>query len=186
MSGDSGDQLDGIRQWVADAAAKETAESKARARSLLQQATEDATFVGTLVDLAERESDLIIVTTEDTAVVGRIAAVGDDFVAVAVRNGRTSFVPTVSIAAVRAQPGTRNVVVAGERGAPLRARLAAVVTELAAERVRVHVTAARHAVVGELRASGDDVLVVMADGDPPVPTYIPFDSLTELAVLDRL
>lgn len=186
MDGDPRDELEGIRQWVADAAAKEAASSRVRSRRLLQQASEDATFVGTLVDLAEREGDLAIVTSDDSSVVGRIAVVGGDFVVVVGRNGRTSFVPTAAIAAVRAQPGTRETVVAGDRAAPLSAKLAAVVSELAAERVRVHVTTARHSVVGEMRAAGDDVLVVMADGSPPVPAYVPLAAVTALAVTDLL
>lgn len=153
---------------------------------LLQQATEDAKFVGTLVDLAELGGDVTIATTADLAVVGRIAIVGRNFIAVAGRNGRTSFVPLTAIAAVRAQPGTRLAVVAGERAAPLQASLAAIVSELAAERVRVHVTCGTHSVTGELRASGDDVLVILADGAVPVPAYVPLGSLTELAVTDLL
>ena len=186
MQGDSRDELEGIRQFVADAAARETAESRKRSRRLLQQASEDATFVGTLVDLAEREADLAVVTSDGTTIVGRIAVVGLNFVAIAGRNGRTSFVPTASIAAVRAQPGTRELVVAGERAAPMPASLTAVLVELAAERVRVRITSAGHSVVGELRAAGNDVLVVMADGSPPVPAYVPLASLTELAVSDPL
>ena len=175
-----------LRQWVADAAAREQAESRKRSRVLLQQAAEDATFIGTLVDLAEREEDLSVITSHDTSIVGRIAVIGADFVAVAGRNGRATFVPTKAIAAIRAQPGTRDVVVAGERSAPLHATLAAIVSELAAERVRVHVTSARHSVVGELRAAGEDVLIVLAEGSPPVPTYVPIASVTELTVNDLL
>ena len=186
MSNESPADLDELRRWVADAVAGEAADSRARSRRLLQQATEDATFVGTLVDLAERGADLTIVTTGDSSLIGRIAVVGRDFVALVGRNGRTSFVPLGAIAALREQPGTRSAAVAGERSAPLQASLAAITAELAAERVRVHVTSAKHAVTGELRASGDDVLVVMAEGVPPVPAYVPIASLTELAVTDLL
>ena len=186
MSDDSRDELQNLRQWIADAAAREAADARARSRRLLQQAAEDATFVGTLLDLAEREADLTVVTRDDIAVVGRIAVVARDFVAMAARNGRTSFVPLGAIAAVRTQPGTREAVVAGERAAPLQAPLAAIAAELAAERVRVHVTSGKHSVVGTLRASGDDVLVVMADGAPSTPVYVAMTAITELAVVDLL
>lgn len=186
MSDESGDLLEEVRRWVADAVASEAATSRSRARSLLQQASEDATFVGTLVDLAERGEELSVVTAAQSTVVGHIAAVGRDFLAIVARSGRTSFIPLRAIAAVRAQPGTRIAVVAGERGAPLDASLAAVVSELAAERMRVHVTTAGHSIAGQLRASGDDVVVVLAEGAQPVPTYVPLTSVVELAVNDLL
>jgi hypothetical protein len=186
VSSESPSDLENIRQWIADAAAREAVDARVRSRRLLQQASEDATFIGTLVDLAERDAELNIVTSGDASIAGRIAAVGRDFIAVTGRNGRTTFVPLGAIAAVRTQPGTREAVVAGERAAPLQASLAAIVSELAAERVRVHVSSARHSVVGELRASGDDVLVVFADGTATVPVYVPIAAVTELAVIDLL
>ena len=186
MSDDSQKELQNLRQWIADAAAREAGEARARSRRLLQQATEDATFVGTLVDLAEREADLSLITRDDSSVVGRIAVVGRDFVAMAGRNGRTSFVPLGAIAAVRTQPGTREAVVAGERSAPSQAPLAAIAAELAVERVRVQITSGKHSVTGTLRASGDDVLVVMAEGAPSTPVYVAMTAITELAVVDLL
>lgn len=185
MSDDS-DELEDLRRWVADAVASEAATSRSRARALLQQASEDATFVGTLVDLAERGEELSVVTAAQSTVVGRIAAVGRDFVAILGRSGRTSFVPHRAIGAVRSQPDTRIAVVAGERTAPLETSLAAVVSELAAERMRVHVTTLGQSVAGQLRASGDDVLVVLPEGAQPVPTYVPLASVVELAVNDLL
>ena len=186
MSDDSQNELDNLRQWIADAAAREAAEARARSRRLLQQATEDATFVGTLVDLAEREADLTLITRDDTSVVGRIALVARDFVAMVGRNGRTSFVPLAAIAAVRIQPGTREAVVAGERSAPSQASLAAIVVELATERVRVQITSGKHSVAGTLRSSGDDVVVVMTEGAPSTPVYVAMTAISELAVVDLL
>ena len=53
MLGDAG-LLDELERWAADARVQEAALQRARERWLRHQATEDASIVGVLTDLAER------------------------------------------------------------------------------------------------------------------------------------
>src|SRR4051812_22901927 len=68
-----------LARWAADERAGEAARGRSRERWLLQQATEDARFVGVAVDLAERRRPVAVRTTGGRTVRGVIVAVATDF-----------------------------------------------------------------------------------------------------------
>jgi hypothetical protein len=177
------DFLEDLRRWVADARADEAGAARSRLRALRLQAEEDATFAGLLLDEAERGGEVVVTTVAGALHAGTVAAVGRDFAVVWVRRRLPVFVPLAAVASVRLPPGASGRFT-GDRPPPLDAGLAAVLGAVAGGRPRVRVAPASTATTGVLAAVGTDVCLVHADGEPPVPTYVPMPAVTDLAVLD--
>lgn len=175
------DALDrALRRWAADAVVDEAAQARIRARWLRVAADGDATFAGTLLDLAERARPVVLDVGEHR-LRGVIAGVGGDFVAVRSDQAQQVLVRTDDITAVRAEPGGADV--AGDRSCHYALTLDAVVGPIAAERPDVLVRS-RDGVVtrGELRSAGLDVLRLRAGGDPPTPTWVPLRAVSLLVI----
>ena len=170
-----------LERWAADAVVDEAARQRARQRWLRTQAEEEASFVGTLLDLAERGRS---VTLEVGAhrVRGRIVGIGGDFVALRSERDQHVLLRTGVVEVVRAEPGAPAVT--GDRTTVLEVGLAGVLGPLAAERPDVLVrTTSGAAVRGELRSAGVDVVHLRLPGDPPTPAWLPIDALA-VVVLD--
>jgi len=170
-----------LERWAADAVVDEAARQRTRQRWLRAQAAEEASLVGTLVDLAERGA-AVTLELGDHRVRGRIVGVGGDFVAVRSDRDQHALVRTDLVEVVRAEPGARAV--AGDRTAVVEAGLAGVLGPVAADRPEVVVrTRAGTVVRGELRSAGVDVVQLRLPGDPPTPAWLPIDALA-VVVLD--
>jgi len=170
-----------LERWAAEAIVDEAARRRARQRWLRVQAEEEASLVGTLVDLAERAQP-VTVDVGDQRLRGRVVGIGSDFLAMRTDRGQEVLVRTAAVDALRAEPGEPAVV--GDRAALVDVALAAVVGPLAADRPEVLVrTRAGTVVRGELRSAGTDVLRVRGDGDPPTPVWVPLAAIAVL-VLD--
>jgi len=170
-----------LERWAADAVVDEAARQRARQRWLRTQAEEEGSFVGTLLDLAERGRS---VTLEAGAhrVRGRIVGIGGDFVALRSERDQHVLLRTGVVDVVRAEPGAPAVT--GDRTTVLEVGLAGVLGSLAAERPEVLVrTTSGAAVRGELRSAGVDVVHLRLPGDPPTPAWLPIDALA-VVVLD--
>ena len=102
--------FDEVERWAAEARARDAADSRVRERWLRRQAEDEAAFAGLLVDLAERGVAVIVTTSGGRHHVGRVEAVGTDFVAMATTGARTTLVSLAS----GAQRGRRRP----ELGAP--------------------------------------------------------------------
>jgi hypothetical protein len=180
---DQEDQFDGLERWAAEARAREAADARVRERWLRTQAEEDARLVQVLTGLAERRTEAIATTTSGYQVTGRVAAVGQDFLAMSGSLGRTTLVPFSALAWVRpvavgrrpavafgphpADPGWPDDLAAGDA-----ASLADVLSHAAASRPRVSLHALGASLAGELRAVGVDVLVIETSGEPAALAYV--------------
>ncbi|HEX9993898.1 MAG TPA: hypothetical protein VGB14_13295 [Acidimicrobiales bacterium] len=175
-----------LERWAAEARVTEAASARARERWLRQQAGEDATVVGTLVDLAEREATVVVRTREGRRHRGRVTAVAADFVVVAPDTGGVVLVAARSLATFsEAGPGGGRPA-GGDRPPAVDVTLAVALAGLAAERPAVAVVAAGvgEPVRGDLVGVGVDLLTVRPDGAPRSPVHVPVAAVAEVAVLD--
>jgi hypothetical protein len=171
-------------QWAAGIRVDDAAAARRRERWLRQQAAEDATFAGVLVDLAERHA-AVIIDVAGSRLQGRLVGVGQDFCVVADQRGAATVVRLSALSAVRAGAAA-HVDPAGDRLPPLTLDFAAALAALAAERAPVRLLS-RDAVVvtGTLIAAGHDVLTVGLDQPGPGPgghpgrgvVYVPLEAV---------
>lgn len=169
-----------LERWAADAMVDEAARQRTRKRWLRVQAEEEASVLGTLVDLAERARPVVLDIGQQR-IRGAVVGIGADFLAVRSDRGQDVLVRTAAVEMVRAEPGERAVV--GDRAVLVEVALAAVVGPLAAERPDVVVrTRSGQVVRGELRSAGTDVVRLRADGDPPAPVWVPLEAIDLLIV----
>lgn len=170
-----------LERWAADAVVDEAARRRARQRWLRLQAEEEASLVGTLVDLAERGRPVTL-DVGGQRLRGRVVGIGSDFLALRSDRGQQVLVRTAAVEAVRAEPGERTVV--GDRATLVDVALDAVVGPLAGDRPDVLVrTRSGMAVRGQLRSAGADVLRLRAEGDPASPVWVPLAGV-DVLVLD--
>jgi hypothetical protein len=169
-----------LERWAADAMVDEAARQRTRQRWLRVQAEEEASVLGTLVDLAERARPVVLDVGQQR-IRGTVVGIGADFLAVRSDRGQDVLVRTAAVEVVRAEPGERGVV--GDRAVLVEVALAAVVGPLAAERPDVVVrTRSGQVVRGELGSAGTDVVRLRADGDPPAPVWVPLEAIDLLIV----
>jgi hypothetical protein len=153
--------LAAFARWAADERVGAAADARRRERWLRQQASEEATLVGTLVDLAEEYVDVAIVVGART-VTGRITGVGRDALVLADHLDAVTVVALAPIVAVRVagrRPGAGEA--SGTRPPAGSWSLADALDALAAERnpVRLGVRGGE-LLSGEVVAVGDDVVTL--------------------------
>ncbi len=168
MPDDSVDRLwAALSGWAADARADEAGRARARESWLRRQAAAEATLPGLLVDLAEREVDVVIdlAAGEHTAR-GRVRAVGDDFAVVTTRAGHLCLVALAAIAAVRMVGSAWLPEPSGDREPPLTTGLVDALALLAADRppVQLVLMPSGRTVAGQLVAVGIDLVTVQPAG----------------------
>jgi hypothetical protein len=186
-----------LERWAADARVEVAARRRARERWLRQQAEEEATFGGVLIDLGEHGVEVALHTRTGRAHRGRVGVVGADFVGLlpsspglggshGVPVGDEVLVSLDSVTSVRMQAGAR--LVTGDRVLTSRLSLAEVITGLAAERERVVLVLAEagETVAGILQSVGQDMVVVrLADGMPgarPPTAYVALAAIVEVVI----
>jgi hypothetical protein len=190
------DGLEDLERWAADARAREAADARTRERWLRASAEEGASLAGLLLALAERRETVLVSTATGGRHRGVVRAVGVDFVALEPA-GSTTLVVLGEVAAVRvvgaAEPGRRpppppTGAGQGDGGVhafdrlTLGVRLVDVLGQAAGQRPRISVQAGATSVVGDLRAVGDDVLTLRADGAAGL-VYVSLASLSEVSFL---
>jgi hypothetical protein len=171
-----------LTAWSAEQRTDAAARSRTVERSLRQQAAEQATFAGTLVDLAEARRAIAVQVTGGRQYRGEAAGVGRDFVAVRSEGGRLTLIAFAHIAAVR--PVGVGAPATGSR-APGPRSLVQMLDLCVVDRPRVQVVAEGETVVGELAAVGDDVVSVRADGGGHAERsiiYVPAGSVSEVSL----
>jgi hypothetical protein len=171
-----------LERFAADARVDEAARRRSRERWLRQSAEEEATMRGVLADLGERRTAVTLQTVAGRSHHGVICAVAADFAAVRTPSGREVLVALDAVGAIRTRPGEERV--AGDRVVQVDLDLAQVLHHLAAERERVLLVPMRggESVAGRLVASGQDVLTVRLDGQPPGTAYLPTSSVGEASM----
>ena len=154
------DDLDGL---VVSELAKAAAASRMRARALLQQAVEGASFVGVLLDAAERGLRVELRLVSGRAVRGDIAVVGSDFCALRSAASFAHYVATGAIVQIRVE--ARALVATGDREQGSERTLEQIVREMSGRRERVSIVVAgsAEALSGELRSCGLDVCTLGLD-----------------------
>lgn len=171
-----------LNAWLADAQVEGSAGARAQEHWLRAAAEADGTFVGVLVDLAERAVGITISMRGGRRHHGRIDVIGADFVALHLPSGSEVLLTLEGVTAVRTAPRVDATV--GEQVLTTTFRLAEVLGELAAERSRAMLVPidGADAVAGELRAVGHDVVTVRCEGDPPATAYVPLNAIAEVAL----
>ena len=176
---------DRLAALLADAVASEAARDRAKERMLRQAAEEEATFVGTLVELGESGERVAIHLDGDRVHRGVVVAVARDFVVLRTETDRSAVVAVRSITSLRSTRLTRRDT-AGARGAAVDVSLAAFLASLAPERMRVQigVTGARTAIVGVLRSVGADVLTADLEGGEAPRVVVPLHAVADVVLLE--
>jgi hypothetical protein len=163
--------------WASEERSAQAAADRSRQRWLRQQAGESATWLGLLVDLAERQVDLAVALRSGGRTLhGRVTGVAKDFCVVADRTAST-IIALAHVATVRCPPPSdrriEDVPATGDRPAPLAMTLGDVLDALSGARavVRIGLVGAdplRGVLVGagvdmaSLRPTGSDLLVHIA------------------------
>jgi hypothetical protein len=156
-----------VTDWQAlldEATAGEQASARGRERWLRRQATEEATLVGTLLDLAESAVRVSMWTGSDRRVDGVPVGVGPDVVVLRDR-GEHVAVRIAAITVVRPAPGQGAVAATGDRPAAMRVGFLDLLGHLAEGRPEVAlVLDTGDTLAGTLLAVGADVLTVQVGG----------------------
>lgn len=171
-----------LEAWVATSSADAAVDDRRRARGLADQAVEEGTLLGVLLDLAERATTVAVTTIGGRSHRGRPVLVGLDLVVLATDPGGVAVVRTTAIASVRTAPGVGAVI--GDRVAHLQVGWVDALGVLAADRPRVLVgLAGGTTATGELRGVGDDVATVRSDGEGG-RAYLLVDAMLDVVVDD--
>ena len=179
---DRDDPLAGLSSWLADYQVDEAAAARARQRSLEQQAAQESSIAGVLLDLAERGRPVTIKTAGGQVCYGQIVAVGADFVFVRDENEGELLIPTTAIATIGTAATDRPVT--GDR--PLSSVvLADTLDELVADQAHVAVSVGDECVSGLLQTAGADVIAVAVDEARRDRIHIATAAIDHLAVLAR-
>jgi hypothetical protein len=179
-----GEAMEGrLDRWVAEARVDAAVQERSAERWLRQQAEEEATLTGILVDLAEWQTEVAITTTSGRLHCGRIHQVGVDFVQVVVPGAGPVLVSTAVISSVRTRPGVPPVT--GDRVVAPQVRLVERIIGMAEERERAMFVPldGRSPVCGTVRSVGQDVLVIRLDADTPTTAgyaYLPITTIGEV------
>lgn len=159
-----------------EAALAEAVRERAVARSLARQAGEDATLVGTLLDLAESGVAVGIRTRDGGLRRGPIRSVAADFVVVDA--GAPAWVRVAAITAVRPEPGRRAAPASGDR-ASASTRLHEALGDAAADQPLVTLgVAGSERVRGVLLAAGADVVTIALEDRSVV--YVAVDAVVDV------
>lgn len=169
-----------LEQLLDEARADGLAASRTRERWLRQQSAATATFVGSLLDLAESGAPVSLSLAAGRRHDGRVVGVGEDLVVLLEREEHVA-VRSAAIAMVRTAPGTTAGPASGARPAALDLRFGELLARVVAGSPDVAVVLVTGDVVGgQLLAVGADVLSVrVAAGDGGV-VYCPLPSLASV------
>ena len=168
-----------LTAWSAEERADDAARSRSRERSLRQQAAEEATFAGTVLDLAETGAVVAVQVAGGRVYRGPAVGVGRDFLAVRTESGHLILIVLDAVAAVR--PADARRAAAGSRK-PGHRTLMQLLGLCVEDRPRVQIVAAGETVIGELIGVGDDVLSVRGEGGLAAVAYVPAASVSEVSL----
>jgi hypothetical protein len=170
---------DELAHWLAEARVDEAAAARARERWLRQQAGEEATLVGVLLDLAEQGSSVVVESAGARRQRAVITAVAEDFCALRTDQGGDSLVAYPGITSVAPLD---DVPSSGDRPRALDMTLVEALGVIAAERPRVLVISRNGAGrAGELSSVGRDLITLRTDGAPR-HVYLPVSAIAEVAI----
>jgi hypothetical protein len=151
-------------------------------RELRQQASEFATFAGTMRDLAEAGRDVTVRSASGRSYQGTLLAVAIDHLVVSVGSSRTVHIAVDQVTAVQLDPSSSRAVAAGEREAAQDRTLDEVLASSLEDRPAVVVVTRGDGEVhrGQLTAVGEDVVTLRVEGAGA--RYLPAAALSEVVV----
>src|SRR5687768_1327058 len=171
-----------LQQLLDDSRSKEGRASRRRQRILRTMAEESATLQGTLIDLAEGGTEVVLRTMDGQSQRGAIRLVAGDFV-VLTTNGGNTWVATSGIDSVRPSSDERHGAATGDRSA-VDMILGDALGRVAPERPPIAIrTTGGESVLGALRAVGSDVLTLELDGLGRPVCYVSLASVLAVAFL---
>ena len=171
-----------LQQLIDDARSQEGRASRRRQRILRTLAEESATLRGTLLDLGEGATEVVLRTIDGQAQRGVIRLVADDFLILKGDTGDT-WVATSGIDSVRPSIDERHGAATGDRPA-VDMVLGDALGRVAPDRPSVAVrTSGGESVVGELRAVGSDVVTLELDGPGRPVCYVSLASVLTVVFL---
>ena len=177
------DPLGALHAWIAEGQVDDAARARTRQRWLERQAAEEASLVGVLLDLAERNRPVSITTRADHRLTGPVVAVGADFGVVRDHRLGDAIVPTRAIALVRPSPG--DDLPTGDRPVDMVLAFGDALMELAPDRPECIVAVGTEQLRGDLRSVSPDVAVLALDGDRRDLVHAAVDAIDHLVVLRR-
>ena len=170
----------GLRDLVDSGRRAAAASIRRREHWLRAQAAATGTFDGVLLDLAERGRPVTIPTRHGRRLRGTVRSLGHDFVRLDLAADGSTLVPIAAITAIRAEPGTPPS--SGDRAGALDARLADVLTDLAADRPPVVVHLAGGGTFGGLLVAVGRDLVILEVGASGDRAYLALDAMGDLVL----
>ncbi len=178
-----GDPLAALARWVAEGSADQAARSRARQRWLERQAEEEATLIGSIIDLAERGRAVTVTTTAGSRHTGAVVAVGSDFAIVREPRLGDIVIRHDAIALLRPSPGDN--IPTGDRPLDINLALADALVELSAERPRVLIATGGEELTGELRSAGYNVMTLQLHNSRRDTIHVAIDVIDHLVILAR-
>ncbi|HEV2810661.1 MAG TPA: hypothetical protein VGV93_09740 [Acidimicrobiales bacterium] len=165
--------------------ATEVRAARAREHALRRMAEEGAQLAGTLIDLAERRSPVILATVAGRHHHGVVVGVGGDYCVVRTDGGVEIHLCLDALTTLRPAPGERHVVASGERRPPTDHLLLEVLGRAVGDRRPVSlVTRTGEVVAGELRAVGMDVVSLSPHGNAGETCYVAASAVSEAFFAD--
>lgn len=150
-----------------------------RERQLKQQAQEQASLLGTLLDLAEQQETVSIRTESGNTHCGVVQAVGRDFIAMTRRSDVNVYCALGAIVTVRPQANEHGPA-SGDRESSLDLLFIEFLATAAEEQPWVTITSSgSEQVSGRLSAVGVDVVTIELEGDRPSVCYVSSAAVAE-------
>ena len=160
--------------------ADELVATRARERVLARIAEEGAQLAGTLVDLAERASTVVVRTESGRSHHGVLIEVGSDYCRLRADSGAAPLVHLSAVVSVRPQRGERQPPATSDRSPATDRRLVEVLGRLTEDRPRVVlVVRGGEVLAGRLRSVGRDVVTLRLDGEDGQGVYVAVAAITE-------
>lgn len=151
-----------------------------REHRLKQQAQEQASLLGTLLDLAEQQETVSIRTESGNTHCGIIQTIGRDFIAMTMRGDVNVYCTLSAIATVRPQTNALHGPAYGDREPSLDLLFIEFLATAAEGHPWVTITSTgREQVSGRLSAVGVDVVTIQLEGDRPSVCYVSSAAVAE-------
>jgi len=158
--------------------------ARSEERSRLLRASEIATWAGTLEDLAERRSTVVVRLSGGRNHRGALVALGRDHVAVRTPGGQLALLATSAIRSLRPEPGTAAAPATGDRERSAGRTLAEILDRCREENTRIVVglEGVDEPLTGEVVALGEDVVTFRVDAQDHGVLYVPLDAVSAIVM----
>ena len=172
-----------LRAFVDEERGRAAAAERARTRRLREQASEEGTLAGTLLDLVEQGASAALRVDGGHLRQGTLLGLGTDYCALRLASGQPVYIALWAISTVRPAPGMGTGDL-GTRTAGEDRTLIEVLARLAPQRPRVglRLTGDADVVAGELCAVGRDVAEVRLDGPGRPRCFVSLPPVWEVVV----